>query len=324
MILGMNAVKARDAWLDELRVRGVSKHTMAKYKPNTDEALAEIAANLGMKLADLELEAITRDSVMAAVSSYRSRVDGRSGEVAERSSGSVASFFTAFRSFLNWCVATEKLGKSPAVNIKPVKVGSRVPKALGLGACSKILAATEGTRFPSRGLLAARMGLGMGLRLSELSNVKLSDFAPNLENPTHLLTVGKGDKERSIPVPGSVRLALAAYLPERASKLEAAGVKTEALFISNRATGGKIDLTPGGMGQLFDHLMREAGVKAFGIRVHVARHSFATHLLTSGSADLMEVKELMGHSSVATTQIYLKISPERLSAGVEANPLAGL
>jgi len=61
-----------------------------------------------------------------------------------------------------------------------------------------------------------------------------------------------------------------------------------------------------------------------GIRVHMARHSFATHLLTSGSSDLMEVKELLGHASVATTQVYLRVDPVKLAAGVEANPLAHL
>jgi site-specific recombinase XerD len=85
-----------------------------------------------------------------------------------------------------------------------------------------------------------------------------------------------------------------------------------------------MDLSGDGLGQLFDELVRRVGLKAPGVRVHMARHSFATHLLTSGAAGLVEVKELLGHTSVATTQIYLKIDPARLAAGVEANPLNGL
>jgi integrase/recombinase XerD len=320
----MFAAAARDEWIDELIVRGVSRRTVAIYTRNTSEALRHIAGHVGVAVELLELGAIDRAAVVTALAAYRTRPDGRTGACVERSGASMSSYYTALRGFLGWCVTTERLVRNPAASIRPPKVPGRVPKALPIDACALLLQSATLGKFPERDVLAVRMALTMGLRLSELAGVRIGDLSPSAGEATHLVVRGKGDKERLVPVPQAVRTALPLYLEVRAGRLAARGASAATLFVSQRPTGGRMDLSGDGLGQLFDELVRRVGLKAPGVRVHMARHSFATHLLTSGAAGLVEVKELLGHTSVATTQIYLKIDPARLAAGVEANPLNGL
>jgi site-specific recombinase XerD len=131
--------------------------------------------------------------------------------------------------------------------------------------------------------------------------------------------VGKGDKERIIPVPESVKESLVNYMKIRNSY---SGIeKQQYLLISTRVMSTPAPLSRDGIGQAYDKILVQAGIKQLGLRVHMARHSFATHLLNSNSSDLMGVKELLGHTSVATTQIYLKVDTKKLVKSVNDNPL---
>lgn len=320
----MGALRDRDAWLSELSVRGSSSRTLESYRDFTDEALATIATHVGCTLEDLELSQVDRDGVLATLATYRTRSDGRSGQPVQRSSSSVASFYTALRSFLNWTVECGKLPASPAASIRPPKTPARIPKALPVEDCARLLEASRASRTPERDELVVRMALAMGLRLSELASLTLDSFSPSASAPVHLRVRGKGDKDRMVPVPSSVAAALAVYLPVRAARLDRSSASTRALFLSQRLSATRPAISAAGLGQVFDALVKAAGVKSPGVRAHAARHSFATHALASGSCDLMEVKELLGHSSVATTQGYLKVDPYRLASGVESSPMAGL
>jgi integrase/recombinase XerD len=84
------------------------------------------------------------------------------------------------------------------------------------------------------------------------------------------------------------------------------------LFVSSRSDSGSYDVSRAGLGEVFERLVQTSGLKVSGRRVHATRHSFATHVL-GGGADVTEVSELLGHASVATTQIYLKVDPARLA-----------
>ena len=118
-------------------------------------------------------------------------------------------------------------------------------------------------------------------------------------------------------MPDSIIKSLKAYLKVRSN------TTSNHLFLSSKAPS-YLPLTRDGIGQVYDKLLIEANIKDKGLRVHMARHSFATHLLNSDSLDLMGVKELLGHSSIATTQIYLKVDPMKLAKSVNKNPLSGL
>ena len=316
----MDVVVARDLWLAELRTAGASPYTLRNYTAATDHALAAIAAARGLLPSGLVLEDLGRDDVVVALDAYTTWTD-RHGRVRRRAASTRVGHFTALHSFFSWCVRTEKLPRDPMASVKAPRPPVRVPRAMGEDECRALLEEARRSSCPERDTLAVTMALTMGLRLAELAAVAPEDLLPSPAGATHLRVVGKGDKERVVPVPAVVRAALAAYLPVRAAQLARRRATASTLLLSQRCRAGDMGASRELVGQLFDRLLRSAGLKRPGRRVHAARHSFATHVLASG-ADVVAVSELLGHASVSTTQIYLKVDPARLAAAVEGSPLA--
>jgi site-specific recombinase XerD len=318
----MLAIRARDLWLEELRVRSCSSATLRAYLDHTTEAFRDIAAFLDVEPAELTLDEFARDGIVAALAAYRARPDGRSGRSRERSPNSVGMRLRGMKSFLSWCVTTEKLGRSPATSVKAPTPPQRVPKALPVEACHRIVEAADRSRWPERDRLVVLCGLALGLRLSAITGLELGSFSPSVDAPTHVKVLGKGAKERTVPVPAAVRAALAAYLPTRAAQLDLHGATSQALFVARRGAGTA--MTRDGVAAVFDRALRAADLKAPGLRVHTTRHSFATAGIASRVFDLEEMRTLLGHASIATTQVYLKVDPERLAAASEHHPFGVL
>jgi site-specific recombinase XerD len=318
----MDVVQARNLWLGELATNGASPWTIRNYTATTDTAFATVAARRGLDVAALELAGVDRDDVVAALAAYVEAVDVVTGVARKRSQSTMASFATGLRSFFSWCVETEKLDRNPMARVKRPKAPVRVPKAMSADQCQQLIEAAGQSRSPERDRLLVLVGLTMGLRLAEMASIRPGDFYPSADAATHLRIVGKGNKERLVPVPQVVRDALAAWLPVRAAQLERWGATASTLFVSQRVgRGGTMDVGRDTVGQVYERSLVAAGLVQKGRRVHVARHSFATLVLESG-ADILTVSELLGHSSIATTHIYVKANPERMMAAVEANPLA--
>jgi integrase/recombinase XerC len=148
---------------------------------------------------------------------------------------------------------------------------------------------------------------GSGLRVSELCGLDIDDVDLDL---MRLLVTGKGRKQRQIPMSEPAVAAVRAYLSDaRRSFLVKAAVASDshALFLNSRGAR----LGPRSVRSLISKYVRAEGGTP--VNPHALRHSFATHLL-DGGADLRSVQELLGHASLATTQIYTHVSPERLRA----------
>jgi site-specific recombinase XerD len=317
----MKAMTATDLWLGELRTNGASEWTIRNYRRSTSVALAHIAARGGVAVHALELDAIDRDDMVSALADYVEIRSPGSDKARRRSQSTLATHATALRSFFSWCVETEKLDRSPMARVKRPKAPVRVPKAMSADQCRQLMEAATSSRSPQRDTLLVHVGLTMGLRLSEMASLAPASFHPNPLEPTHLRIIGKGNKERLVPVPQVVRDSLAAWLPVRAALLERAHATAETLFITQRSCGSTMNATRDTLGQTFSRLLKAAGLQQKGRRVHVARHSFATLVLEAG-ADVLTVSELLGHASIATTHIYIKANPARMMNAVEANPLA--
>lgn len=225
---------------------------------------------------------------------------------------------SSVRSFLRFLHRAGRIGANPARTVRAPRGDRRLPGYLTADQTERLFDLL-GERAEGGGFLAVRnRGLleliySSGLRLGEVQALDLPDL--ELER-RQLRVLGKGRKERIVPVGEAAVEALRAYLPERREILERkrdgdrgdgeSGGAEPALFISirgRRLSGRQIQRTVGRT------LRGVAGAED--LSTHALRHSFATHLLDRG-ADLLAVKELLGHSSLSTTRIYTHTSKERL------------
>ena len=164
--------------------------------------------------------------------------------------------------------------------------------------------AAENTFRGTRNLVVLELLYGSGLRLSELHGLDMSDVDLGQEQARVL---GKGSKERLVPLTGSSRRVIGRYLPRRLEVAAASSAPDREALLLNPA--GK-RLSKRSIQNVVRRFLDDAA-PGQGLSAHSLRHSFATHLLDAG-ADLMAVKELLGHVSLSTTQVYTHTSKERL------------
>src|ERR1700681_1755537 len=207
----------------------------------------------------------------------------------------------------------------PTADVRPIRTPRRLPKALDEDEVNGLLATTtDGDPASVRDRAILEVLYGTGMRVSELAGLSLSD----LGSDTGLVRVlGKGDKERLVPVGRCARAALDTWLergrPEFEPRRWARRGDAEAVFLNAR--GGR--LTRQGVWGVLKKRARAAGIEDR-VHPHVLRHSCATHMLAHG-ADIRVVQELLGHSSIATTQLYTKVSLTHLrEAYNQAHPRA--
>lgn len=219
---------------------------------------------------------------------------------------SIARHLVSVRMFLRYLHLIGAVSEDIGAHLDRPKTGRRLPNTLRPTQVDTLLAApTPGEPFFSRDRAVLEVLYATGMRVSELASLKLGDL--NLDIG-YLRCFGKGGRERIIPIGSRAIEAVRVYLRGlRATLTDKAG-RNEPLFISR--TGRPLDRT--NVWRLVNRYATAAGI-AGPIGPHTLRHCFATHLL-EGGADLRIVQELLGHVSVATTQIYTHVSTSRLKA----------
>ncbi len=217
----------------------------------------------------------------------------------------------ACRNFYRYLVRTKKTEKNPFEHILTPKAEKRLPSVLTEDETEKLLSAAKGTDFFSlRDRVIMEMIYSSGLRVNELVSLNAKDIDYVNEE---VKVLGKGGKERIIPV-GSVALNILSGYMKELRKRHPAG---SPLFVNKR--GGR--LTTRSVEYMIIKYARLAGIQKE-VTPHTLRHSFATHLLDRG-ADLRSVQELLGHSNLSTTQIYTHLSVSKLKREYEkAHPRA--
>jgi len=222
---------------------------------------------------------------------------------------SIARALAAVRSFHRFCVEEGLLGSDPSGDVGAPRVPQGIPKALSEAEVDALLDAVTGDGPRSlRDRAILEMLYAGGLRISELVGLDLGD-ADLYDGIVRVF--GKGSKERVVPLGRTARAAIGDYLTTGRPGL-AGRRSNSALFLNAR--GGRLTRQGAWL------IVRAAGDRAgLGGRLypHVLRHSCATHMLDHG-ADIRVVQELLGHASLSTTQVYTKVSPERLRAVYEA------
>jgi len=273
----------------ELERRGSSRHTLRAYGSDLAE-LAEWATRRGSEPGSLAY----RD-----LRSYAAALSERG-----LARASVSRKLAAVRSFHDHLTRTGAAQQNPAELLPMPKKESRLPRVLGPDEIARLL-----DRIPASGPLEVRdramleVTYASGLRAEEIVN--LDADAVDFDSET-LRVTGKGSKTRIVPMGEPAQRALDRYLRQARPAL-ATGREEPALFLSRRGRR----LSPSDVRRRLDRWVREAAVAGH-VSPHTLRHSFATHLL-EGGADLRSIQELLGHSSVSTTQVYTRVEPGRLS-----------
>ena len=284
-------------YLDHLTVeRGLSPNTVAAYRRDLGRYVVFLAARDVTEPSQVD-ESTVR-SFLASVSASTHGDD----EQPYRAT-SVARSLSSVKSFHRFLVRDGVTDSDPARGIAQPKLPRPLPHPLTVEEIVRLLDAPDRqTPAGLRDRAILELIYGAGLRVSELTGLDVDDV--DLEEGA-VRVLGKGGKEREVPLGRYAREAVAAYLT-RARPTLVAGSARGALFLNQR--GGRLSR------QSCDRMVRSAA-RVAGIDRHVSlhtlRHSFATHLL-EGGADVRVVQELLGHASVATTQIYTLVTREHL------------
>ncbi len=222
---------------------------------------------------------------------------------------SVSRKLSAIRMLLRYLTDTEKIVRDPAENITNPRLARKLPEVLSVEEVKAVLnaakltqsaARSEKTRaLASRDVAMLEVLYGAGLRISELTGLRLGDIFPQ---EGFLRVVGKGDKERIIPLgQPAMRAAVAYRNTARQELLKIRASAQDILFLNVRGT----PISRMGAWKIITGYVKAAGIKRH-VTPHTFRHSFATHLL-EGGADLRSVQEMLGHANIATTEIYTHI-----------------
>jgi integrase/recombinase XerC len=290
--------------------RACSPHTLRAYAADLERFLTFLARDwLAVDATAVRPEQVDADAVRAFLGSL-----GRAG-VGKRSQGRTLS---AVRSLFRHAVREGVLTASPAAPIRTPKAPQRLPRHLRPDEVEAVLAAAAAAPPPlglrDRALL--ELLYASGLRVGELVSLDWRD----LDLAARVLRViGKGGKERMVPFGTPAQAALRAWLATWEGVRGAASLRDDAMPVFLNARGGR--LSDRSVRRVLDRCV-EAAALASGVHPHTLRHSFATHLLAAG-ADLRAIQELLGHSSLSTTQRYTHVEVERLLAVYrEAHPRA--
>jgi integrase/recombinase XerD len=286
-------------FLDHLQVeRGVSPHTLAAYRRDLSRYLGFLRGR-GIA-APSEVDEAALRAFRASVSAGTYRVGDEERPYSARS---VARILSAVRSFHRFLLREGDVARDPAVDLRAPALPRTLPKAITVDEAARLLEAPDpSTSSGLRDRAILELLYGAGLRISELTGLDVDDI--DLEDG-FLRVTGKGDKQREVPLGSFARDAVSAYLVRARPRL-AAGAGGPALFLNQ--SGGR--LTRQGCSTILAGHVRAAGIRRR-VTLHTLRHSFATHLL-EGGADVRVVQELLGHASVATTQIYTLVTEEHL------------
>jgi site-specific recombinase XerD len=207
----------------------------------------------------------------------------------------IARKAAALRCYFSWQVRQGRLGSDPARSLRAPSGGGRLPRVLSGGEVTSLLDVSAETAVDRRDLAVLELLYAAGLRVSELCGLDRGDI--DLRGRT-VTVLGKGGKQRRLPVHDAAVAALQAWFDDGRDQMDG---PPEAAFVNRRGAR----LGPRDVRRILD---RRA---ASPTHPHALRHTYATHLL-DGGADLRVVQELLGHSSLATTQIYTHVSKERL------------
>jgi len=270
--------------------KGYSKHTIAAYRNDLVQFLTYLAGAGVSSWQD-----VSRAHILDYILYLKER---------EYAPSTVARKVASVKSFFHFLMADGVLPDDPTTAVDSPVVEKPLPRPLSPEQMARLLAEPAKSETPRtlRDCALLELMYATGMRASEVIGLKID--AVDLEAGT-VRCVGKGNKERILPLHERAQETLSAYLEDgRAGLLR--GREETALFVNNR--GGR-PLTRQGLWQIVKKYATAAGIECQ-VTPHTLRHSFATHML-NGGAGLRELQQLMGHASISSTQLYTQVSTRR-------------
>ena len=220
---------------------------------------------------------------------------------------------SSIRTFFKYLKMNQIIEDNPMINLDSPKLKKSLPKYLTVEQAQKLLSSVDGINR-ERDYCIITLFLNCGMRLSELVSLDYNRIKITDDAATVVIT-GKGNKERTVYLNNACVAAINSYMRVRPKD----GVKDlYALFLSNRLSR----ISPKTVQHLVETYLEKAGLAGLGFSVHKLRHTAATLMYQTGQVDVLELKEILGHENLNTTQIYTHILQESLKQAVEANPLA--
>lgn len=266
--------------------RGMSLNTYNSYSSDVREFASWLASEPGPGIA---LEKTAGENIRQYISS---RIDPDGGQVI--TGRTQARILSSLRSFFGWLQTEGIITENPCDGIDAPKIGRYLPAVLSVDEVNDIMNSVDQSKWGGvRDRAILELLYGCGLRVSEVSDVRISNV---YLQEKFVRIVGKGNKERVVPMGDPAAEAVTAYLAVRP---EPAGADSEDILFLNRS-GRQLSRI-----SVFNMVKKQAMLAGITkeISPHTFRHSFATHLI-EGGADLRVVQEMLGHESILTTEIY--------------------
>jgi integrase/recombinase XerD len=286
----MEVSAAISSFLTHIRVeKGLASNTVSAYHRDLAK-FSEFAQK-----RKISLESITRDDLVDFLAGlYRQKLESKS----------VARHLVSLRNFFRFAQIQKLIPADPSVNLESPKIRRSLPGYLRLDEVERLLEQPDAkTPLGLRDRAMLEILYSAGLRVSELIGLRVSDLDTKVGC---VRCIGKGDKERIVPVGKKALGMVEKYLRDSRPKLLGKVTGTPALFVNRRGR----PLSRVGVWKILSAYGRRAGLR-IALTPHMLRHSFATHLLERG-ADLRSVQLMLGHADISTTQIYTHVVEERL------------
>lgn len=271
--------------------RGLSKNSIQSYVLDVRKLMSYLEEN-SIEVSPLKIDAEILQQFIYTIAK----------EVNARSQSRIIS---GLRSFFEYLIFEDYRKTNPLVLIESPKIGRKLPDTLSVQDIDKIVSAIDlGTPQGERNRAIIETLYSCGLRVSELTNLKVSDL---FFDEGFIKVTGKGDKQRFVPIGNLTQKYINIYKNEVRPHLPIVEAHRDTLFLNRR---GK-QLTRAMIFTLVKQLAEKAGIRKT-VSPHTFRHSFATHLLENG-ADLRAIQLMLGHESITTTEIYMHVDKSHLS-----------
>jgi len=275
--------------------KGFSPNTIAAYRNDLNQLASFVEEEAAKRGSIPPWASFDRQSMLSYLLDLRQR---------NYAATTVARKVAAVRSLFNFMVAEGIIKANPIQDVRSPKIGKSLPKPISISQVRLLLEQPSKLSTPEAKRDKAMLELlyASGMRVSELVSLNLGDV--DLENG-YVRCLGKGNKERVIPIAPQAALSVAEYVKEVHPHL-AHNKDEQALFLNARGDR----LTRQGFWQILKGYAKAANLE-IEITPHTLRHSFATHML-NGGADLRSVQELLGHANISTTQVYTHLTTEHI------------